>query len=60
MFLSIVSAAFGFIGALALLLFGMDLLSSGIQKGAGNKLQNLLSIISGNRVTAVLTGLLVT
>ena len=60
MFLSIVSAAFGFIGALALLLFGMDLLSSGIQKGAGNKLQKLLSIISGNRVTAVLTGLLVT
>ena len=60
MFLSIVSATFGFIGALALLLFGMDLLSSGIQKGAGNKLQNLLSIISGNRVTAVLTGLLVT
>ena len=38
----------------------MDLLSSGIQKGAGNKLQKLLSIISGNRVTAVLTGLLVT
>ena len=60
MFLSIVSAAFGFIGALALLLFGMDLLSSGIQKGAGNKLQKLLSIVSGNRVTAVLTGLLVT
>ena len=60
MFLSIVSAAFGFIGALALLLFGMDLLSSGIQKGAGNKLQKLLSVISGNRITAVLTGLLVT
>ena len=60
MFLSVVSTVFGFIGALSLLLFGMDLLSSGIQKGAGNKLQNLFKIISGNRVTAVLTGLLVT
>ena len=60
MFLSVVATAFGFIGALALLLFGMDLLSSGIQKGAGNKLQSLFSVISGNRVTAVLTGLLVT
>lgn len=60
MFLSVVSTVFGFVGALSLLLFGMDLLSSGIQKGAGNKLQNLFKIISGNRITAVLTGLLVT
>ena len=56
----IVSAIFNFAGALALLLWGMDLLSIGIQKGAGNKLQSLLSVVSGNRVTAVLTGLFVT
>lgn len=60
MILSIISIIFNFIGALALLLWGMDLLSSGIQKGAGNKLQKLLSVVSGNRVTAVFTGLLVT
>jgi phosphate:Na+ symporter len=60
MILSIFSIVFNFVGALALLLWGMDLLSSGIQKGAGNKLQKLLSVVSGNRFTAVLTGLVVT
>lgn len=60
MILSIISIIFNFVGALALLLWGMDLLSSGIQKGAGNKLQKLLSVVSSNRVTAVFTGLLVT
>ena len=60
MILSIISIIFNFVGALALLLWGMDLLSSGIQKGAGNKLQKLLSVVSGNRFTAVFTGLLVT
>lgn len=50
----------GFVGALCLLLFGMEMLSNGIQKGAGNSLQILLHKISGNRFTAVLTGLAVT
>lgn len=36
------------------------MLSNGIQKGAGNSLQVLLHKISGNRFTAVLTGLAVT
>lgn len=49
-----------FVGSLAILLYGMDMLSSGIQKGAGSSLQKLLHIISGNRFTAVLTGLAVT
>ena len=60
MLVSVFSLVFNFIGALAMLLWGMDLLSTGIQKGAGNKLQKLLSVVSGNRFTAVLTGLLVT
>ena len=60
MILTIVASILNFLGALALLLWGMDLLSSGVQKGAGNKLQKLLSIVSGNRFTAVLTGLFVT
>lgn len=50
----------GFIGSLCLLLFGMEMLSNGIQKGAGNSLQSLLRKISGNRFSAVLTGLAVT
>ena len=60
MVLTIVASILNFLGALALLLWGMDLLSAGIQKGAGDKLQKLLSIVSGNRFTAVLTGLFVT
>lgn len=36
------------------------MLSNGIQKGAGNKLQKLLSKITGNRFYAVLTGLGIT
>ena len=58
--LNFIPIIFKFVGALALLLYGMNMLSNGIQKGAANSLQRLLSIVSGNRFTAVLTGLLVT
>ena len=50
----------GFAGALCLLLFGMDMLSDGIQKGSGNSLQALLGRLTGNRFSAVLTGIGVT
>ena len=60
MLLSIISIVLNFAGALGLLLFGMDMLSAGIQKGAGKSLQKLLGMISSNRFTAVLTGVLVT
>ena len=60
MILSIISIVLNFAGALGLLLFGMDMLSAGIQKGAGKSLQKLLGMISSNRFTAVLTGVLVT
>lgn len=50
----------GFIGSLCLLLFGMNMLSDGIQKGAGGNLQKLLGKITGNRFTAVLTGIGIT
>ena len=49
-----------FMGALSLLLFGMEMLSDGIQKGVGESMQKLLKMISGNRFTAVLTGMAVT
>ena len=58
--MNVISIVFNFVGALALLLYGMNMLSNGIQKGAASSLQRLLSIVSGNRFTAVLTGLLVT
>lgn len=60
MILNIVGQVFGFVGSLCLLLFGMNMLSDGIQKGAGSNLQKLLGKIAGNRFTAVLTGIGVT
>lgn len=60
MILNVVSQICGFVGALCLLLFGMNMLSNGIQKGAGSGLQKLLGKITGNRFYAVLTGIGVT
>lgn len=60
MVLNILGQILGFAGSLCLLLFSMDMLSAGIQKGAGRGLQRLLSRITGNRFSAVLTGLGVT
>ena len=60
MILTVISQILGFAGALCLLLFGMEMLSNGIQKGAGSSLQVLLGKISGNRFSAVLTGIAVT
>lgn len=57
---NIILTVLGFIGSLCLLLYGMDMLSNGIQKGAGNSLQKLMAKITGNRFSAVLTGLSVT
>ncbi|MCQ2587711.1 MAG: Na/Pi cotransporter family protein [Treponema sp.] len=48
------------IGSLGFLLYGMKLMSDGVQKSAGEKLQRALSVITGNRFVALLTGLVVT
>lgn len=60
MVLNFIGQILSFAGALCLLLFGMDMLSNGIQKGAGSSLRSLLGKITGNRFSAVLTGLAVT
>ena len=58
--MNVFSQVISFIGSLCLLLFGMNMLSNGIQKGAGSGLQKLLGKITGNRFYAVLTGIGVT
>ena len=47
-------------GSLALLLYGMKIMSEGLQKFAGDKLRNVLTAMTTNRVTGVLTGVLIT
>lgn len=48
------------IGSLGLFLYGMKIMSEGLQKVAGDKLRNILSAMTANRVTGVLTGILIT
>lgn len=48
------------IGALGLFLFGMKTMSKGLQKAAGNKLRSILTAMTRNRFTGVLTGVLIT
>ncbi len=47
---------FTFIGGLGMFLYGMHEMSSGIQKSAGSKMQDLLGILTNNRLVAVLVG----
>ncbi|MDR0428305.1 MAG: Na/Pi cotransporter family protein [Dysgonamonadaceae bacterium] len=48
------------IGALGMFLYGMKIMSEGLQKVAGDKLRNILSVMTTNRFTGVLTGVLIT
>lgn len=48
------------LGSLGLFLFGMKIMSEGIQKTAGDRLQRILNFMTGNRFAAVLTGLAIT
>lgn len=48
------------LGALALLIFGMKLMSDSLQKMTGPHLRRVLSMMASNRVSAMLTGVLVT
>ncbi|MDE6173467.1 Na/Pi cotransporter family protein [uncultured Bacteroides sp.] len=48
------------LGALALFLYGMKIMSEGLQKFAGDKLRRILTAMTTNRVTGVLTGVLIT
>lgn len=48
------------LGALGFFIFGMKIMSEGIQKAAGNKLRQILSSMTRNRVLGVFTGFLIT
>ncbi|MDR3284893.1 MAG: Na/Pi cotransporter family protein, partial [Treponema sp.] len=58
--MKILALIFQFAGALSFLLYGMKMMSDGIQKSAGATLRSVLGFMTGNRVFAVLTGLLIT
>lgn len=48
------------IGSVALLMYGMKVMSEGLQKMAGSKLRQILGTMTTNRFTGVLTGAFIT
>jgi phosphate:Na+ symporter len=50
----------GLVGGLGLFLFGMQMMASGMQKAAGDKLRRILEILTSNPYIATVTGIIVT
>ena len=48
------------LGSLAMFLYGMKIMSEGLQKFAGDRLRRILTAMTTNRVTGVITGMLIT
>ncbi len=51
---------FTLLGALGMFLYGMNLMSDGLQKAAGNRLRRFLEAMTSNRFKSVTTGLTIT
>ncbi len=58
--MTIFSSIMEIIGSLGLFLFGMKIMSEGIQKAAGEGLQKTLNHITANRFVSVITGFAIT
>ena len=56
----IIATLLNIAGGLCLFLYGMKVMSDGIQRAAGNRLQRFLNFITGNRFMAVFTGFAIT
>lgn len=50
----------GLLGAVGLFLYGMKVMSEGLQKAAGDRLRNILSAMTRNRFAGTLTGFFIT
>lgn len=48
------------LGAVCLFLYGMKVMSEGLQKVAGDRLRNILGVMTKNRITGVVTGIIIT
>ena len=51
---------FTLVGALGMFLYGMNLMSEGLQKAAGDRLRKFLEAMTSNRLKSVATGLTIT
>ncbi|MCM1376854.1 MAG: Na/Pi cotransporter family protein [Clostridium sp.] len=48
------------LASVCLFLYGMKVMSEGLQKVAGDRLRNILGVMTKNRVTGVITGIVIT
>lgn len=55
-----ISMLFQFIGGLGMFLYGMKMMSTGLQKTAGDKMRHLLGVLTNNRIKAIMVGALIT
>ncbi|MDR1804018.1 MAG: Na/Pi cotransporter family protein [Treponema sp.] len=58
--MGIISVLLNILGGLCLFLYGMKVMSDGIQQGAGDRLRRALNFMTINRFAGVLTGFVVT
>ncbi|MBR3723901.1 MAG: Na/Pi cotransporter family protein [Bacteroidales bacterium] len=59
-FTEVLTIVINFAGALAVFLFGMKLMSDGLQKFAGNKMRFVMGKVTGSPLSGILTGAAVT
>lgn len=58
--LDFVTIIFGFLGGLGLFLYGMKLMSEGLQKSAGESLKRIIDKVTSNRLLGASIGMLIT
>lgn len=58
--MNVVNTLFGLFGGLALFLFGMEMMSDGLQKAAGERMKYILGLLTKNPIMGVLAGALTT
>ena len=51
------SNIFSMLGGLALFLYGMNMMSNGLELAAGNKMKSILEKLTSNRILGVLVGI---
>ena len=55
-----IGSLFGLIGGLGMFLYGMTVMSDGMQKAASSRMSKFLNLVTGNRVMAVVLGAAIT
>ena len=58
--MAVVSLILNMAGGLAMFLFGMKVMSEGLQQSAGDRMRKALNFMTGNRFAGVITGVVVT